>query len=255
MALSFATVGHISYGLAYLENKKLPITCFMADGSVDDACDAHKACSPDTAHYDIRLDHETKSIRNWVYDFDLLCVSEADLSWLGTSFFIGFLIGSAIFMWLSDIVGRKIIIQIGLILHIVILLVVLLLRGLPVLYIFLFVFGLRVPMAAHVGSLMTYEMVGQRVRSYATSVLTILDGTTNVWMPVFFYYAKDWRYLFWGLIGLVAIIFLIVTFLVPESPRILIAKQKFAPARRSYAFVARFNRRPMFQQPLQGELL
>ena len=130
-----------------------------------------------------------------------------------------------------------------------------LLRGLPVLYIFLFVFGLRVPMAAHVGSLMTYEMVGQRVRSYATSVLTILDGTTNVWMPVFFYYAKDWRYLFWGSIGLVAIIFLIVTFLVPESPRILIAKQKFAPARRSYAFVARFNRRPMFQQPLQGELL
>lgn len=160
MALSFATVGHISYGLAYLENKKLPITCYGPDGSINTKCDAHEACDASlTSHYEIRLDSETKSLRNWVYDFDLLCVSDSSLSWLGTSFFIGFLIGSAVFMWLSDIVGRKIIIQIGLILHIVILLFVLYVRSLAVLFIFLFVFGLRVPMAAHVGSLMTYEMV------------------------------------------------------------------------------------------------
>lgn len=156
-------------------------------------------------------------------------------------------------MWLSDIVGRKIIIQIGLILHIASLLFVIYVRGIVVLYIFLFIFGLRVPMAAHVGSLMTYETVSQRVRSYATSVLTILDGTTNVWLPVFFFYAKDWRILFWGSIGLVVILFFLITFLVPESPRILITRKKFVKARKSYKFIARFNRKEMFTDPIQGE--
>ena len=156
-------------------------------------------------------------------------------------------------MWISDIVGRKIIIQIGLILHILVLIFVLYVRSLTVLFIFLFVFGLRVPMAAHVGSLMTYEMVSQRVRSYATSVLTILDGTTNVWLPVFFFYAKDWRILFWGSIGLVLILFCLITFLIPESPRILISLKKYPRARKSYKFIARFNKKPMFTEPLKGE--
>lgn len=52
MALSFATVGQISYGLAYLENKKLPITCYAPDGTINTKCDAHDACDASlTSHY------------------------------------------------------------------------------------------------------------------------------------------------------------------------------------------------------------
>lgn len=84
-------------------------------------------------------------------------------------------------------------------------------------------------------------------------MLTILDGTTNVWLPVFFFYAKDWRILFWGSIGLVVIIFFLITFLIPESPRILISRKKFAKARQSYKFISRFNKKEMFTEPIQGE--
>ena len=69
---------------------------------------------------------ESKSLKNWSYDFDLYCSNKKYIFLIGSGFFIGAIIGCVIITPLPDKYGRKIVLQICLtiscILHLLILL-------------------------------------------------------------------------------------------------------------------------------------
>ncbi len=117
LVLSFSSLGQISYSFAYFQDVgHLQINCRPSPSSEWRPCSAAEVCEGGLPYsIDIESPH---SIRNWIYDFELLCpAARHELTWLATSYFLCFLLSSVISMQVADCVGRKPIILVGLLLH------------------------------------------------------------------------------------------------------------------------------------------
>ncbi len=81
-----------------------------------------------------------------------------------------------------------------------------------------------------------------------------LDGFANILIALGYKYLKDWKY--WYLINDIEafILLWLLIFLIPESPRYYISRGDFPRARAVFARIAKCNRKPMFSEPLEGEL-
>ncbi len=185
-------------------------------------------------------------------DFDLACQSEGTISWLSTIYFSGFFTGSVIFLVLADIIGRKPIMLLGLLIHIALNISINYITSYTYLVIYLVLFGIRIPMASHVPYMLLMELVSPKYRSQFSVLVNGIDGLGNLFIALGFKYLQDWKLWFvindieTGLILLSAIIFL------PESPRYLISKSKFQKAHKVFAYIATINRKPKFSQKLEG---
>ena len=67
--------------------------------------------------YKIDFD-DNRSLHNWSEQYDLTCASGEQIGNIGSSFFIGTFVGSFILPRAADIVGRKPMFILGLVLHI-----------------------------------------------------------------------------------------------------------------------------------------
>ena len=73
-----------------------------------------------TGSTNFEIDYSTnKSTRNWIEQFNLGCVSEYELSLIGSMFLAGAWIGSFILPRLADIKGRKPVFLLGLVLYVI----------------------------------------------------------------------------------------------------------------------------------------
>lgn len=100
------------YGLSYLLLYP-EFRCTMNGKELDpDGSDFKKYCIPsyfchnDDIQY-TRVDDSSVSLRNWIYDFDLLCISELEISLFSMMFFFAWFLGQFIVPKFQDDYGRK----------------------------------------------------------------------------------------------------------------------------------------------------
>ena len=80
-----------------------------------------------------------------------------------------------------------------------------------------------------------------------------MDGLSNVWLPLLYQFGKSWWILYYLNLGLAIVLIIPLILWVLESPKFLISRNRFSPARAAFAKIARWNGRPMFANPLEGE--
>ena len=98
----------------------------------------------------------------------MLCEPKQRIGFLGACFFIGVLVASSILPvgYLSDIIGRKWLFVVSIILLQITCLGFIFATSLDQLYVFMFIFGITFPGRIIVGINYTYELVHVNVRQY-----------------------------------------------------------------------------------------
>lgn len=82
--------------------------CWSETGQIYKACERSDICSNSLAKDKWRIDYTSKeSIHNWIDHMDLTCVSETTIGLVGSVYFIGFALSSAIVPNQADRFGRK----------------------------------------------------------------------------------------------------------------------------------------------------
>ena len=61
---------------------------------------------------------DNRSLHNWMEQYDLTCVGGNDIGYIGSSFFVGTFLGSFILPRAADVVGRKPMFNLGLVIYI-----------------------------------------------------------------------------------------------------------------------------------------
>lgn len=91
----FNTDSWLIYGLSYFLKYPIIKDCYRNGVYIDpESDDFNKYCIP---HYfcnnpgiSKQIDYDSKeTLENWVHDFDLLCITEFEMSLFGMSYFIG----------------------------------------------------------------------------------------------------------------------------------------------------------------------
>ncbi len=164
---------------------------------------------------------------NWVVDYELVCVREAELSLLGTAFFAGFFLGSVVFLPLSDRIGRKPIVLMGLLLQIVMTILLFFVRSLWFLYLFCAILGIRMPMASHNAFVLLVEITTPSWRPFVSMYVNGADGAITLVLSFLYYMLQSWKPLFVGVTVMCFIVLVLFALCIPESPRFFIARNKF----------------------------
>ena len=146
-------MGRIVYGLAFLQDTdNISIFCTSPHGATT-KCDKAQACDSSlTASYFF----DTQNGRtNFITEVpQLLCYSSTLISLQGTAYFVGFTLGSLLWMRLADLWGRKRLTVGGLLLFIATLLIYPLKMSVASIYVTLFLFGLGAPLTLLVSYLL-----------------------------------------------------------------------------------------------------
>ena len=252
---TFSSASMISYGLPFLENKsEISITCTYQDSSSHE-CTADQAChDPQVVSYKYSED-PSKGLVNWVVDFNLACYSDGDFSNLSTTYFAGYCLACAIFLPLSDCVGRRPVIIVGLIIHLISNVLIFTVGSWPFLFVYNAAIGLRSPMAGQTAFLLLIEFTGIKWRSLFTALFNSIDGSLYLWISLGYKYIGDWRTWFYMNEAIVAVALLFLIFFYPESPRFYTVHRKYDRARVQYNRVARVNHKPDISDKLEGEVV
>ena len=175
-----------------------------------------------------------------------MCTSTFLIDFQGTVYFIGFMIGSFLWLRLTDIYGRKKFILAGHAAHLAITTLLLTIRNEINLFVFLFLIGLHTGMTGLCAYLLLLEIVSAKYRPFFSAAVNAVDGTTNIWLPFYYKYVNTWEYLFIANMVESFLLLILIWALATESPRFLVTTRRFSLARKAYARIARVNKRPMF---------
>ena len=112
--IAFTSEGAFVYSIAY-DTMMPDYICQSAQKPEPFHCSKVETCSGD---YDFYVNWENRtSLDNWVQDYGLRCTSSMNIGLLGTSFFIGNIVGSMSLARFGDTHGRMFMMKIGLSLH------------------------------------------------------------------------------------------------------------------------------------------
>ena len=182
-----------------------------------------------------------KTINNWVEEMDLICKPKYLIGIFGSTYMIGLAL-SGIFLKLSDNFGRKRIIQIGWLLSWII---VVYLYSFPGTY-------WRVAMLLSLG-MISFRLVGlyillielspKKYRIYVSAGYAIIDQYIAIILPVFYFkfFGNDYKTVF-SFALLAAPFSLMLSLIIPESPRYLYERRKMDHLKYEINKIAQFNK-------------
>lgn len=161
-------------------------------------CTPEVACDGSQTRSYSYIHDSHRTLVNWLVDFEIACWSKESLSWFGTIFFGGFLLGSLVFLSLADKIGRRPLVLCGLVVHLILNITLNYVRSKGYLFAYLVLFGLRVPMANQVAALLLIEFISPEKRGYFSIMTASLDGLFNTFIALGYKYWQDWKrwYLF-----------------------------------------------------------
>ena len=247
----FTTVDILVYGLAFLQDTdNISIYCTAPDGTITH-CDKADACNSDlTSSYFF----DTRNGRtNFITEVpELLCVSDAKIGLQGTLYYVGFLIGSLVWLRLTDYWGRKWMMLGGLLLYVITLSVYLIEMSAITIYVTLFLFGFYSPFSM-IGYMLIIESVSPRFRGFTGTAILLLDDLNSLCLPLIYQFGRDWWIVFWISFGLSVFSLFPLLFFIRESPKFYVSVGKFGKGREVYKYIARVNKKPMFSQQFEGE--
>ena len=163
------------------------------------------------------------------------------------------MIGSLVWLRLSDFWGRKWLIVGGGIFHILILFLLLIKMSSTTIYVTLFLVGVGSPLLFSLSYLLLIEIVSPSRRALFNMIMNLADGSTPLLLPLFYQYARNWRILYWINLSLTGVSLLVLVFFAKESPKFYVSIHKFEKAKDVYSHIAKVNRNPKFSTKLEGE--
>jgi MFS family permease len=202
------------------------------------ACHQEQLCKDDL--YEYKKD-PLNSLINWTYEFDLYCSREFYLPMIGTSFFLGAMVGSILFSWIPDQDGRarlyKALMSSLFIFHV-----------LPLLFangpIFIIMNNFMAGVAGYCSSLNTLvitEMLDRESAGMVMSFASAVFPITGILVAFFFMFINNWRILY----AITSIIAMVLAYTVNkymvESPRWLNSKNKVLETLDALKTIARVN--------------
>lgn len=134
----------------------------------------------------------------------------------------------------------------GALLNILIFLILLIDMSVVTIYITLFFLGFESPLLISLPYLLIMEVVSPNKRALFSMILNLFDGTTSLFLPLFYQYGKNWWILYWINLALTVLGLLGLVSFVKESPKFYVSIRKFDKARAVYNHIAETNRKPMF---------
>lgn len=217
----------ILYSLFYFELQ--PAYLCEIDGQWS-TCSKDYICENE---YDFMIDYtNSTSLHNWVDQYNLTCTSDIGLSMIGSSFFIGTFLGSFVLPRLADVVGRKPIFLLGLVLYIVTVVGMIFAKDVYVLYGLLVLGGISETGRYYVAYVYAVEIIPKRSQNIAGLTIFMMFAGCKVLICSYFFFSesKDWKHMAYVALTL-AIYSLVATYLfLPESPKFLEGKKKFEEA-------------------------
>lgn len=153
----------------------------------------------------------------------------------------GIVIGCSTLTRLGDVVGRKPIYCLGMVLHVTFMSGLFLVKNEAIVFALLILFGLSMSSRYYVGY--TYNMELQPKSHYVlvSTTMFLMESITYFFICIYFLkISNSWKKLqipnlTFVLIGLITIPFF------PESPRYLVSKGQFQKARKNFAWIGWFN--------------
>ena len=182
-----------------------------------------------------------ESIENWFTILKLECAPDYLISLFTYSFLFGMGIGSLIFPRLADLVGRRTTYFLGLIMHIILTGCLLVLKDPNWFYAIIFLMGIEQPARFLVGYIYLSELCPERHRPLVTSVaLFFVAQAVTISCVYFMTISKNWLWLEIAGLGISFLAMFGICF-TEESPRYLIANEKYKLALKSFKRIARRN--------------
>lgn len=177
-------------------------------------------------------------------ELDLVCASGWQIGFFGSAFFIGNVLGSCTLANLGDTVGRIRILRIVLTLNSLLLgLLLYASKNIYFHYILMFGYGVISNLRVNLGFLYGQEICVRSQKNMLGSLYNACDAASMFWIAIYFkFISKYWLFLY-SLIFLLNVAAMIIAFLVPESPKYLVAAKKFKAARASFNKIAKINKR------------
>ena len=193
-------------------------------------CDHDAYCSAKYAHSDLRrVDYDSPySLHNWVEQLDIYCTGGFELGILGAVYYLGFLVGNAIFVTPSDVYGRKWFVFAGCMLHSVAYLAMLFSKSLYLNYFLVLMCGTASPMRSNICYVMALEFVPKSKQVFVATFIQVADSVTIVVNALYFWkISTNWKYGAYLGVGVSFATGIAVSFL-PEPPRWLFYRGKHA---------------------------
>ncbi|XP_060081317.1 organic cation transporter protein-like [Ylistrum balloti] len=190
--------------------------------------------------------------KEWVYSesvfketftskFNIVCGDKYMTSFIKSLFFVGKLVGAIIFGNLSDGFGRKVAFYIGLVAMFGLTFGMSWSPSYIVLGIILAAIGAATQGVYPVGFVLGVELVGPSKRKYAGMVISFFFSLGLMFVAGVGYFARHWFYI--NIICSVpAAVFICYWWLIPESPRWLINKQRYAEVNTIIQKAAKVNK-------------
>lgn len=191
-----------------------------------------------------------------VMEWDLVCNKDFYTTIGLVLFGVGGLIGNYVFGYLQDYWGRRPSFFVYLFLEVIACVLSSFAWNFPSWMVFRFIVGLTVPAILASPYVLAIELVGPDHRVFCTIVLNIAYSLGLVLLSGVVYLVRDWRFL--SLAVSVPLLLLFSCFFVlPESPRWLIATGNYKKAAKVMKTMAKFNRKVIpdnYEEVLRSKL-
>ncbi|XP_067676535.1 organic cation transporter protein-like [Haliotis asinina] len=212
----------------------------------------------------VKYTNATRSCNRWVYDqgtfgsnivttFDWVCDRKLYKSHIQMMFMLGSLVSCAVLVPLSDMIGRKKIFMLGVVLHCVASLTVSFATGFAMLASLTFFNGLACAAIWMSGFVVGVELVGPSKRRLAGIIVEFFWSSANFFV-VTAYVIRDWQRL-QLVLSAPTVLFLTYYWLIPESPRWLISKKRYVMADAIMRHAAKVNKATLTSDLLTGSVL
>lgn len=151
---------------------------------------------------------------------------------IGSSFLLGTFAGSFVVPRMADIYGRRPMYILGLVIFIASCVGLILSTDIRAMYAFLFLGGLSESGRCYVGYVYAIEIVPKRMQSLAGLIYWLGPASGKIFVCLYFMLSKEkeWKVMPFIAIGIAGISLLLTIGFLPESPRYLYAKKRYAEA-------------------------
>ncbi|XP_063534539.1 organic cation transporter-like protein [Cydia strobilella] len=181
--------------------------------------------------------------RSIIMEWDLICERKWLTSFTQTLFQLGTLLGSVLFGMASDRFGRKYPLLVAVVIQVTMGITAAFVPGYWEFTFLRFLVGMSVGGTMVTGFVIVMEFVGTQYRDVISALYQVPFNMGHMLLPVFGYFCRDYSN-FQLAISIPAVVLLSYFFLLPETPRWLIAVKRTDEAVRILESVAKVNKRP-----------
>ena len=178
------------------------------------------------------------------------------MGFIGSCYFIGFMVGALFVPRLADIFGRRWIIIFGLGFAVIGVVFVVFANSLAFIYAAMIILGIQAPATQQVSFVLITEIVGTKYRAFYSTLILSINAFLNLFNPVYYYFAKNYMPLMYSTLALAGVLLFFSIFILLESPRYYISIHNYQKARNAFNNFARRNKKPPLDSTsefLEGE--